>query len=204
MIEYQKQPLALEYHSCLAIEFSQEEKTTSNSRIVQEDATATTTPVDARRIATKIKHCDKSNNYIMKLYGWSTWWSRVEKCLDKNNRHEQTAKLTDTPSMKDNGRKSQEEKKRFLKRYYQNYDENKCNEKKFCTEEKVPRSDFNGGGTPIKRLRKNDDYINGGNSSPFKKIRNKTEMSFGEGGDHSTDFSTDFSTDTDTPANWEY
>ena len=49
MIEYQKKPLAIEYHSCLAIEFSQEEKTTSNSRIIQEDvhglgATATTTP----------------------------------------------------------------------------------------------------------------------------------------------------------------
>ena len=138
----------------------------------------------------------------MKLYGWSTWWSRVEKCLDKINRHEQTTKSTDT-NMKDNGRKSQTEKLRFLKRYYQNYDENKCKEKKFCTEEKVPRSDFNGGGTPIKRLRENDDYIHGENSSPFKKIRTKTEMSFGEGGDHSTDFSTDFSTDTETPANWE-
>ena len=98
------------------------------------------------------------------------------------------------------GENPKKRKKRFLKRYYQNYDENKCNEKKFCTEEKVPRSDFNGGGTPIKRLRENEDYIHGGNSSPFKKIRTKTEMSFGEGGDHSTDFSTD----TETPANWEY
>ena len=43
----------------------------------------------------------------------------------------------------------------------------------------------------------------GGNSSPFKKIRSKAEMSFGEGGDHSTDLQ-DLSNDTQTPANWEY
>ena len=107
----------------------------------------------------------RNNNYMMHLFGWSAWWSWVTKQAVKENGHEQSNISKDRKSLVENRKlqqrikKSEEEKAKFVDKYYIG----KNRPKKSNVEEEPKGKLFtgtNGGCTP-KRLRNCENFKTG-------------------------------------------
>ena len=130
----------------------------------------------------------QKNTYIIHLYGWSAWWTWVEKQCAKENKPNnikalESKKVLGETKLQDRCRKSEVEKKNFLNRYYHvRPKENDGSQNGMFT------TKLNVECTP-KRLRDFDDFETGEISS---QKRRKSEISenqiIGEGLEGNTHF----------------
>ena len=110
------------------------------------------------------KNNTRANNYILHLYGWSTWWTRVTGVTKPNI--EQNCFVR--------SKKAEEEKFKFLKKFYPNNTvtgKNRYEKSEEPVDWKPDGNDFKGTCTP-KRLREFEEpFQMGANNEPSKKIK---------------------------------
>ena len=162
--------LAIEHQALniLAIKYFPEPKTMTEATTQSSEQVPPSTPAETRIRSVKQK---TKNNYITKLYGWSAWWSMVER----QNRPDKSQvpvyqKLSSLEKSKFRFRKSEAEKIRFIEKYHPCEDSNRLIRPEKSVLVKKPEENVHTeGGVHPKKKQKFWDFRHGGNRKSTKK-----------------------------------
>ena len=115
-----------------------------------------------------VKDPRNKNTYITHLYGWSAWWSMVERQnRPEKNKAPVCQKLTELEKSKDRFQKSETEKLKFIEKFYPRSTDHRPKES--YEVEKPKRNVHTEGGCTPKRSRDFDFLEKGEIESPSKR-----------------------------------